>query len=207
MKINKIDIKGNKQSIEVADKVFACKINKVLISQVLYKSNANFKGRKAKTKQKNEIIGSTSKIYAQKGTGNARHASRKAPIFVGGGIAHGPKGESNYKFRKLNKSEKKLSVTSLITEKHKDNNLIVTDDFEKEIKKTKEMFGILSSLNADNSLLLLDKSSKKNIFRSSRNIPNIKVTDINHFSSYDITKYKKLLLTLSSIKELEKKYS
>ena len=63
MKINKIDIKGNKQSIEVADKVFACKINKVLISQVLYKSNANFKGRKAKTKQKNEIIGSTSKIY------------------------------------------------------------------------------------------------------------------------------------------------
>ena len=207
MKINKIDIKGNKQSIEVADKVFACKINKVLISQVLYKSNANFKGRKAKTKQKNEIIGSTSKIYAQKGTGNARHASRKAPIFVGGGIAHGPKGESNYKLRKLNKSEKKLSVTSLITEKHKDNNLIVTDDFEKEIKKTKEMFGILSSLNADNSLLLLDKSSKKNIFRSSRNIPNIKVTDINHFSSYDITKYKKLLLTLSSIKELEKKYS
>ena len=161
MKINKIDIKGNKQSIEVSDKVFACKINKVLISQVLYKSNANFKGRKAKTKQKNEIIGSTSKIYAQKGTGNARHASRKAPIFVGGGIAHGPKGESNYKLRKLNKSEKKLSVTSLITEKHKDNNLIVTDDFEKEIKKTKEMFGILSSLNADNSLLLLDKSSKK----------------------------------------------
>ena len=69
------------------------------------------------------------------------------------------------------------------------------------------MFSILSSLKASNSLLLLDKSSKKNIFRSSRNIPNIKVTDINHFSSYDITKYKKLLLTLSSIKELEKKYS
>ena len=207
MKIDKIDIKGNKQSIEVADKVFGCKVNKNLISQVLYKSNANFKGRKAKTKQKNEIVGSTSKIYAQKGTGNARHASRKAPIFVGGGVAHGPKGESNYKFRKLNKSEKKLSVTSLISEKNKDNNLIVTDDFEKEVKKTKEMFGILSSLNANNSLLLLDKSSKENIFKSSRNIPNIKVTDINHFSSYDITKYKKLLLTLSSIKELEKKYS
>ena len=92
-------------------------------------------------------------------------------------------------------------------EKNKDNNLIVIDDFEKEIKKTKEMFSILSNLKASNSLLLLDKSSKKNIFRSSRNIPNIKVTDVNHFSSYDITKYKKLLLTLSSIKELEKKYS
>ena len=207
MKIEKLNFDGNKGIIDISDKIVAAKINDKLISNVLYKTNANYKGRKAKTKQKNEIIGSTSKIYAQKGTGNARHASKKAPIFVGGGVAHGPKGESNYKFRKLNKSEKKLSVTSLITEKNKDNNLIVTDDFEKEIKKTKEMFSILNSLNAINSLLLLDKSSKKNIFRSSRNIPNIKVTDINHFSSYDITKYKKLLLTLSSIKELEKKYS
>ena len=207
MKIDKLSIDGKKQSIEVLDKIFSAKVNNQLVTGVIYKLNANFKGRKAKTKQRNEITGSTSKIYSQKGTGNARHASRKAPIFVGGGVAHGPKGESNYKFRKLNKSEKKLSVTSLITEKNKDNNLIVTDDFEKEIKKTKEMFSILSSLKASNSLLLLDKSSKKNIFRSSRNIPNIKVTDINHFSSYDITKYKKLLLTLSSIKELEKKYS
>ena len=83
------------------------KINKTLVSSVLYKTNANFKGRHAKTKQQNEIKGSTSKIYAQKGTGNARHASRKAPIFVGGGVAHGPKGELAYKKRKLNKAEKK----------------------------------------------------------------------------------------------------
>ena len=207
MKLDKISIDGKKDSIEVLDKIFSAKINHKLVSAVLYKTNANYKGRHAKTKQQNEVKGPTSKIYAQKGTGGARHASRKAPIFVGGGVAHGPKGENNYKFRKLNKSEKKLSVTSLITEKNKDNNLIVIDDFEKEIKKTKEMFSILSSLKASNSLLLLDKSSKKNIFRSSRNIPNIKVTDVNHFSSYDITKYKKLLLTLSSIKELEKKYS
>ena len=79
-----------KKSLEVADKIFAKKLNKKLISEILYKNIANYKGRKAKTKQKNEIIGSTSKIYAQKGTGNARHASRKAPIFVGGGVAHGP---------------------------------------------------------------------------------------------------------------------
>ena len=94
----------------------AKKINKQLISNVLYKVNANHKGRKAKTKQKNEITGSTSKIYAQKGTGNARHASRKAPIFVGGGVAHGHKGSNNYKFRKINKSEKKLSISSMLTE-------------------------------------------------------------------------------------------
>ena len=117
MIIDKINIDGKKDTIEVKDNIFAGKINKKLISGVIYKLNANFKGRKAKTKQKNQIVGSTSKIYAQKGTGNARHASRKAPIFVGGGVAHGPKGENNYKIRKLNKSEKKLSVTSLISKK------------------------------------------------------------------------------------------
>ena len=99
MKIDKITIDGKKGSIEVLDKIFASKVNKKLVSNVLYKTNANFKGRRAKTKQKNEIIGSTSKIYAQKGTGNARHASRKAPIFVGGGVAHGPKGRNQYKKR------------------------------------------------------------------------------------------------------------
>ena len=101
MKIDKIDIDGKKSSIEVLDKIISGKINKKLVDLVLYKTNANYKGRKAKTKQKNEIIGSTSKIYAQKGTGGARHASRKAPIFVGGGVAHGPKGELNYKKRKI----------------------------------------------------------------------------------------------------------
>ncbi len=207
MKIEKIDINGKKQSIDVADKIFASKINKELVSRVLYKSNANFKGRKAKTKQKNEITGSTSKIYAQKGTGNARHASRKAPIFIGGGVAHGPKGETRYKIRKLNKSEKKLSVISLITEKNKLNNLIVIDDFDKEINKTREMVKFLKKINADNSLMILDRLSKEKVLRSSRNIPNIKVSDVNHFSSYDLAKYKKLLLTTSSIKELEKKYS
>ena len=207
MKLVKLNIDGKKDSIEVSDLVFASKINKQLISNVLYKTNANYKGRKAKTKQKNEIIGSTAKIYAQKGTGNARHASRKAPIFVGGGVAHGPKGETKYKIRKLNKSEKKISITSLITEKNKLNNLIVFNDFIKEIKKTKEMNSFLSKFDAKNSLLILDKSSKDKIYKSIRNIPNVKVTDINHFSAFDVVKYNKLIFTESSVKELEKKYT
>ena len=184
----------------------SAKINKKLVSNVLYKTNANYKGRKAKTKQKNEIIGSTSKIYAQKGTGNARHASRKAPIFVGGGVAHGPKGESNYKFRKLNKSEKKLSIASLITEKNNLKDLIIFNDFDKEIKKTKEMNNILIKFKATNSLIILDKKSQEKIEKSVRNIPNVKTTDVNHFSAFDIVKYKKLIFTESSIKELEKRY-
>ena len=207
MKIEKINIDGKKASIEVLDKIFSAKINKKLISNVLYKVNANYKGRKAKTKQKNEIIGSTAKIYAQKGTGNARHASRKAPIFVGGGVAHGPKGETKYKTRKLNKSEKKLSIASLISEKNNTKNLIVFNDFNKEIKKTKEMNTLLNKFEAKNSLIILDKNSKDKIIKSARNIATIKVTDVNHFSAFDIIKFKKIIFTETAIKELEKRYA
>jgi len=206
MKIDKLNIDGKKNTIEVMDKIFAAKINRQLVSNVLYKTNANFKGRKAKTKQQNEIKGSTSKIYAQKGTGNARHASRKAPIFVGGGVAHGPKGELKYKKRKLNKSEKKLSIVSMITEKYKNNNLIIFDDFEKKILKTKIMNQILIKFDAINSIMIVDKKSMDNIFKSTKNIPNIKITDTKHFSCFDLAKYKKVIFTETSIKELEKKY-
>ena len=206
MKIDKLNLDGRKDSIEVLDKIFSAKINHKLVSNVIYKTNANYKGRHAKTKQRNEITGSTAKIYAQKGTGNARHGSRKAPLFVAGGVAHGPKGELAYKKRKLNKSEKKLSVASLISEKLKNNDLIVMSDFKSEIKKTKEMFSIVKKFEIINSLVVLDKSSKDLIEKSLRNIPNIKVTDVNHFSSYDLIKYKKIVFTESSVKELEKRY-
>ena len=207
MKIDKINLDGKKDSIEVLDKIFSAKINKKLVDNVLYKTNANYKGRHGKTKQQNEITGSTSKIYAQKGTGGARHASRKAPIFVGGGVAHGPKGELAYKKRKLNKSEKKLSIASLITEKNKLNNLLILNDFGTEIKKTKEMNAIVKKFEITHSLIILDKSSKDKVEKSMRNIPNIKVTDINHFSAFDIIKFKKIVFTESSVKELEKRYS
>ena len=206
MKITKLNVDGKKDFIDISDKIVAAKINNKLISSVLYKTNANYKGRKAKTKQKNEIRGSTAKIYAQKGTGNARHASKKAPIFVGGGVAHGPKGELNYKKRKLNKSEKRLSIASLITKKNKLNDLIILDDFKSEIKKTKEMNNLLIKFEAKNSIIIADNKSRINILKSIRNIPNVKITDINHFSAYDLAKFKKVIFTETSIKELEKRY-
>ena len=207
MKLDKISIDGKKDSIEVLDNIFSAKINHKLVSAVLYKTNANYKGRHAKTKQQNEVSGPTSKIYAQKGTGNARHASKKAPIFVGGGIAHGPKGQLAYKTRKLNKSEKKQSIASIISEKTKNNNLIIFSNFSSAINKTKEMYSIIKKFEISNSLIILDKSSKEKIERSIRNIPNVKVTDINHFSAYDLVKFKKIVFTESSVKELEKRYN
>ena len=207
MKVETLKLDGKKGSIEVTDKVFSAKINNKLVSTVLYKTNANYKKRHAKTKQQNEVSGPTSKIYAQKGTGNARHASRKAPIFVGGGVAHGPKGQLAYKKRKLNKSEKKQSIVSLISDKVQNNNLLVFNDFGSEIKKTKEMDIILKKFQITNSIIILDKTSKEKVEKSIRNIPNIKVTDINHFSAFDIVKFKKVVFTETSIKELEKRYT
>ena len=206
MKIDKLSFEGNKNSFEVNDKIFANKINKKLLSEILYKNIANFKGRKAKTKQKNEIKGSTSKIYAQKGTGNARHASRKAPLFVGGGVAHGPKGENSYKFRKLNKKEKKIGLSSIISQKNNLKDLIVFEDFKKNITKTKEMFIFLKKFDATNSILILDKDSNNKVGRSLKNLPNVKVSEISNLAIYDLVKYKKVIFTETSIKELEKKY-
>ena len=207
VKILNIDGASKSQSLKLSDSLIGLKVNYKLVKYVIDWQLNRSKKRVAKTKQRNEVIGSTKKIYAQKGTGNARHASKKAPIFVGGGIAHGPKGELAYKKRKLNKNEKKQSVASLITEKNNNKNLLILNDFNSEIKKTKEMNSIINKLEISNSLIILDKNSKDKIEKSVRNIPNVKVTDVNHFSAYDIIKFKKVVFTESSVKELEKRYS
>ena len=206
MKINTLNISGNGKSLELSEKIFSASINKKLMSHILYSLNGNAKLRLAKTKQKNEIKGSTSKIYAQKGTGNARHASRKAPLFVGGGIAHGPKGGGNYKVRKLNKREKKLSVVSILSKRMKDKNLFVFDDFEKKISKTKEIFNILKKFEIKNGLIVVDTKSKDNIEKASKNIPNIKIIMPESLNLYQILKYEKIIFTTSSVKNVERIY-
>ena len=208
MKLPLLSIDGAKSdTIEVSDKLVKLKVNHKLIKFVIDWQLNHAKPRTAKTKQRNEIKGSTKKIVPQKGGGGARHASKKAPLFVGGGVAHGPKGELSYKKRKLNKSEKRNSIASLISEKNKNKNLLVFTDFNSEIKKTREMNLIVKKFEISNSLIILDKSSKDKVEKSIRNIPNIKVTDINHFSAFDIVKYKKIVFTETSVKELEKRYS
>ena len=206
MKIETFDINGKGKSIEIPEKIFSAKVNEKLISHVFYSNNANAKLRKAKTKQKNEIIGSTKKIYAQKGTGGARHASKKAPIFVGGGVAHGPKGGGNYKVRKLNKKEKKLSLISIFSKKNKDKLLSVFEDFKTKISKTKEFYEFIKKYQIENCLIVVDKNSKKNIELSARNIPNIKITMVEFLNIFDVLKYKKIIFTISAIKIIEERF-
>ena len=101
----------------------------------------------------------------------------------------------NYKIRKINKSEKRIGIISLISKKNKDNNLIIFDDFKEKISKTKIMNEILFKQNAKNALVIADKNSINNIKLSLQNIPNVKLTDVNHFSAFDVAKFKKIIFT------------
>ena len=204
MKLEKFSIDGKKDTIEVLDKIFSAKINSKLVSSVLYKTNANYKGRHAKTKQQNEVSGPTSKIYAQKGTGNARHASRKAPIFVGGGKAHGPKGDV-YKDRKLNKKVRKKGLIAALSSKYENKEMLILNDVTEKVNKTKDFYAFMKKNNLMNCLFIFDEKTKTNTEISARNIANVKLLDTNSISVYDIIKYKNLVFSKTSVKELEKK--
>tara|TARA_Y100000590_G_scaffold470275_1_gene663257 strand:+ start:464 stop:1090 length:627 start_codon:yes stop_codon:yes gene_type:complete len=200
MKIKVINIEGKKvNDIEISDKIFSIKINEDMIQSLIDWQLNHFKPRTAKTKQRGEIQGSTKKIYAQKGTGGARHSSRKAPLFVGGGVAHGPKG-AVYKIKKINKKIRKIGLLHLLSQKNKLNSLFVVEDFKNEIKKTKLFNNFLEKNKLKNSLIISDKNSKSKIIKSARNIPNLKIIDQEGTNAYDILKYKNIIFTTSSIK-------
>mgnify|MGYP001231436458 CR=1 FL=1 len=160
MKLEVINIEGKKtNNIEISDKIFSLEPSNNVIQTILDWQMNKHKSRTAKTKQRNEIAGSTAKIYAQKGTGGARHSSRKAPLFVGGGVAHGPKGYV-YRVKKINKKIKKLGLLHLLSQKKKVNSLFVVEDFKKEIKKTKLFDQFLKKNKLINSLIIPLKMSK-----------------------------------------------
>mgnify|MGYP001376104262 FL=1 len=203
MKLKLLNIDGNKsETIEVSDKIVNLKVNHKLIKYVIDWQLNHAKPRTAKTKQKNEIRGSTKKIVAQKGSGGARHASRKAPIFVGGGVAHGPKG-NNYKIKKINKKIRKQALAQVLSKKNMDKNLHVLSDVKKEIKKTKEFNKFLSINKITNVIIVTDKESLKNINKSARNIRNLKLINDAGANVYDFMKFKNIIFTSSSIKNLQ----
>ena len=207
MKHKVINIEGKEvDNIELYDKIFMSKPNKDLIKSIVNWQTNHLKIRTAKTKQRNEIKGSTAKIYAQKGTGGARHSSRKAPIFVGGGIAHGPKG-AVYRVKKINKKVKKLGLFQLLSHKKKQNEVFVVEDFKSEIKKTKMFNDFLLKNKLINALIISDEQSTNKIKKSSRNIPNIKIIDQIGTNVYDLLKYKNVIFTSTSVKLLQERLS
>ncbi len=205
MKFPLLNIDGTKEnSIEISDKLVKLKVNYKLIKFVIDWQLNHAKPRTAKTKQRNQIRGSTKKIIAQKGSGGARHASKKAPLFVGGGVAHGPKG-AVYKRKKINKKVRKLALAQTISKKNFDKSLYFLADVKKEIKKTKEFNKFLEKNNLANSLIVSDENTLKNINKSARNIKNIKLIKDDGANIYDLFKYKNVIMTSSSIKKIQER--
>ena len=203
MKFPLLNIDGSKpSSIELSDKLVKLKVNYKLIKFVIDWQLNHAKPRTAKTKQRNQIRGSTKKIVAQKGSGGARHASKKAPLFVGGGVAHGPKG-SNYKIKKINKKVRKLALAQTLSKKNMDKNLFILADVKKEIKKTKEFNNFLEKNKLVNTLIISDVETLKNIIKSARNIKNVKLIKDEGTNVYDIFKYKNIIITSTSAKKIE----
>ena len=203
MKFNLLNIDGGKsETIDISDKIMKLKFNHKLVKYVIDWQLNHQKPRTAKTKQRNEIRGSTKKIYAQKGTGQARHASKKAPLFVGGGQAHGPKG-AVYKVKKINKKVRKLALAQTLAKKNTDKQLHILSDVKKEVKKTKEFNKFLLNNKLSNALIVSDKNSEKNFIRSAKNIKNIKVINEEGANIYDMLKFTNVIITSSSMKKIE----
>jgi len=205
MKFPLLNIDGSKsQSIEISDKLVKLKVNHKLIKYVIDWQFNHLKSRTAKTKQRNEIKGSTKKIVPQKGGGGARHASKKAPLFVGGGVAHGPKG-AVYKIKKINKKVRKLALAQTLSKKNSDKNLHILADVKNEVKKTKVFNKFLEVNKLANALIISDTDSMKNINKSARNIKNVKVIKDEGANIYDLFKYKNVLMTSSSMKKIQER--
>ena len=203
MKIKTLNISGNKnETTEISDKILKSKFNNKLIKQVIDWQINHAKTRTAKTKQRNEVKGSTRKIVPQKGSGGARHASIKAPLFVGGGIAHGPKG-AVYKVKKINKKMRKLALAQTISKKNSNKELYIFDDVKTQVKKTKIFYSFLSKNKIKNVLIISDKETEKNISKSVRNIPDVKLINDDGANVYDLIKFKNVLFTTTSIKKIQ----
>ena len=204
VKVLNIDGASKSQSLKLPDSLIGLKVNNRLLKYVIDWQLNRSKKRVAKTKQRNEVIGSTRKIYAQKGTGGARHSSRKAPIFVAGGVAHGPKGD-NYKIKSINKKIRKIALAQTISKKNTNKELHIFEDVKKQINKTKIFNNFLVKNNLKNVLIISDKETEKNIHKSVRNIPDVKLINDQGTNVYDLVKFKNVLFTTSSIKNIEQR--
>ena len=204
IKVLNIDSTGKSESLNLSEKLIGLKVNNKLLKYVVDWQLNRSKKRVAKTKQRNEVTGSTRKIYAQKGTGGARHSSRKAPLFVGGGVAHGPKGD-NYKTKSINKKIRKLALAQTISKKNNNKELYILDDVKKKIAKTKIFNNFLIKNKLENVLIISDQETEKNIYKSVRNIPDVKLINYKGTNVYDLIRFKNVLFTKSSIKNIEQR--
>ena len=205
-KIDVYNVEGSKvKSIELSDAVFAVAPNEAVVHSVLVNYLANQRQGTQSTKTRAEVRGGGRKPWRQKGTGRARQGSIRAPQWIKGGIALGPKPRSYY--YTVNKKERRLAVKSVLSSKVLENELVVVDSLEMKEIKTKEMVKVLNNLKVEGKTLMLLPEKNENVQKSARNIEGVKTTLVNTINVYDLLKYKNLVVTLDTVKKFEVVYA
>ena len=205
-KVDVYDIKGKKVSdVELAENIFGIEPNEAIVHSVLVNYLANQRQGTQSTKTRAEVRGGGRKPWRQKGTGRARQGSIRAPQWIKGGIALGPKPRS-YKYR-VNKKERQLAIKSLLSAKVLDNELTVVDKLEVEEAKTKVMAKALTDLKVEGKALIILADRNDNVLRSSRNIEGVKTIELNTINVFDLLNCNKLVLPLDTVKKLEEVYA
>lgn len=205
-KIEVYDINGKKvKEVELKNEVFGIEPNEAVVHSVLVNFLANQRQGTQSTKTRSEVSGGGKKPWRQKGTGRARQGSIRAPQWIKGGIALGPKPRS-YKYT-VNKKERQLAIKSLLSSKVLENNLVVVDSLQLKDIKTKEMVKALSNLKVEGKALIMLPEKNENVQKSARNIEGVKTTLVGTINVYDLLKYNKLVLTLDTVKKLEEVYA
>ncbi len=205
-KIDVYDIKGKKVSdVELAESVFGIEPNEAIVHSVLVNYLANQRQGTQSTKTRAEVRGGGRKPWRQKGTGRARQGSIRAPQWIKGGIALGPKPRS-YKYT-VNKKERRLAIKSLLSSKVLENELTVVDKLELAEVKTKTMVKALADLKVEGKTLIVLPENNKNVLMSARNIEGVKTIVLNNINVFDLLKYNNLVLPLETVKKLEEVYA
>ena len=205
LKTDVLDITGKKVSdIELNEAVFGVEVNEVVVHQALVNFLANQRQGTQSTKTRAEVRGGGIKPWRQKGTGRARQGSIRAPQWIKGGIALGPK-PRDYRY-KLPKKVRALAIKSVLTSKLAENKLVVVDKMELETIKTKEMVKVLNNLKAEKALVVLNEKNL-NVQASTRNIEKTKAITVNTINIYDLLRFETLVLDVESVKRLEEVYA
>ena len=205
-KIDVYNIEGKKvNDVELKEDIFGIIPNEELVHSVIVNYLANQRQGTQSTKTRAEVRGGGKKPWRQKGTGRARQGSIRAPHWVGGGIALGPKPRS-YSY-KLNKKERRLAIKSCLSSKVIENELTVVDKFEFNAIKTKEVAKMLNSLKLEGKTLILLPEKNEIIQKSARNIKGVKTLSVNTINAYDLVNYKNLVVTLDTVKRLDEVYA
>ena len=205
-KVDVYDIKGKKVSdIELADSVFGIEPNENIVHSVLVNYLANQRQGTQSTKTRAEVRGGGKKPWRQKGTGRARQGSIRAPQWIKGGIALGPKPRS-YKYT-VNKKERRLAINSILSSKVLEKELTVVDKLELKEIKTKSMVKALAALKVEGKTLIVVSEKNKNVVMSARNIEGVKTITANNINVFDLLKYTNLILPVDTVKKLEEVYA